>query len=145
MMFECGKDACWVPVSSPVVKSNGFSSKGTGLVDGPGTHLTKPGLNKVVKNLKLKIKPDVKDITRPFLNSRPMRGNSRNSHEQSSSQRPNRNIRGVRFNNNGCVLCNERGHNAAECRHKHWGPVICNTCGAPGHKSKHHEHQYTSY
>jgi hypothetical protein len=106
------------------------------LVGGTGPHLTKAGINKVVKNLKLKTRPGVKDTTKPFQNI--SKQNYRNQQER-SAQRPNRNIQGVRFYNNGCVLCNERGHNAAECRHQYRGPVICNTCGIPGHKSKHHD------
>lgn len=108
------------------------------LVGGVGPYLTKAGLNKVAKNFKLKLKENITDVTRSF-NGR----NERNvPHHRRDDQSVRRNVQGVRFNKNGCVLCNEEGHNASTCFHKTRGPVICRTCNIPGHKSKHHVFSY---
>ena len=37
-----------------------------------------------------------------------------------------------------CFNCYEANHTVGTCRHER--PIICNTCGDPGHKSKHHTH-----
>ena len=36
-----------------------------------------------------------------------------------------------------CYNCFERNHTSRSCRHEH--PIICNSCGQEGHKSKHHD------
>ena len=35
-----------------------------------------------------------------------------------------------------CYNCYEKNHTVRTCRHEE--PIVCNTCGAEGHKSKHH-------
>ena len=39
---------------------------------------------------------------------------------------------------NRCFNCYETNHTAKTCRHE--GPLICNDCGAEGHKAKHHSY-----
>ena len=39
-------------------------------------------------------------------------------------------------NETRCYRCYEKNHTMRNCRHEQ--PIICNTCGAEGHKSKHH-------
>ena len=104
------------------------------LLNSRGPYLTKSGLNKVARNLKLNIKKDVNDISIAHHNR--AKSNTFRSEGGNRNSRPS--VPGVRMNNRGCVLCNEGGHNAANCRHREWGPVVCRACHLPGHKAKHH-------
>ena len=107
------------------------------LVGGRGPHLTKSGLNRIAKNLKLQIKEGISDVSKTM--------NTYGNVSQRDGRRPNQPpqrrplLPDVRYNHRGCVLCNEGGHNASSCRHRHMGPVICRTCQIPGHKAKHHQ------
>lgn len=101
-----------------------------------GPHLSKAGLNRVVKSLNLKIKNGVTDVMKPYSPRSPTSGGM--ARNRQNLQNEKRDLRGVRFNHNGCVLCNEGGHNAVDCFHRNRGPVICRSCGIAGHKAKHH-------
>ena len=105
------------------------------LAAGIGPHLSKAGLNKVARNLHLRIKPGITDVMRSYPNRNQANQRSMN---QRFSNATKREVPGVRYNRNGCVLCNEPGHNAADCFHNNRGPVICRTCKETGHKAKHH-------
>ena len=121
-----------------------------------GPHLTKSGINKVAKSLKLRIKQNVSDVTRshPGLKStRIQRPNDkspsntrrytpakRQTRYDSYQQRQNENRKHsndeVSYSSQACYYCNEDGHSMDTCRHN--GPVICHLCGKQGHKQKHH-------
>ncbi len=117
-------------------------------------YLTKTGLNKVAKNLKLAMKSGNTDVTRsyPARKSTPdfhqSDGNRTSYHDHKPSHEKRGTAKGdappkdwypnVVFNRDGCVLCNEGGHSSSECHHQHTGPVFCHHCQAPGHKAKHH-------
>lgn len=89
-----------------------------------GPYLTRAGVNCVAKNMKLHKKADIQDVTKsPLYNKH---GNLQQEQNKSN----------ILINQKGCRYCNEPGHNTATCRHN--GPVLCNTCKARGHKSKHH-------
>ena len=113
------------------------------LAGGTGPFLTKSGINRVAKNLKLRLKEGVTDVTAGQQDRSKRDGFSNGTDPRrkqhiapQNSQRPS--VPGVRVNYRGCVLCNEGGHNAASCHHRTYGPVICRTCHLPGHKAKHH-------
>jgi hypothetical protein len=133
------------------------------LAMGKGPHLSKAGVNNLVRNLKLRTKQDITDFTRSHhqrnavqknavhqqKNSVPQKRSSqqeRSSQYQRSSrnQSPRKCSSGeqvtshddVVFNRNACYFCNIPGHRADDCRHK--GPVTCHACGEQGHKRKHH-------
>ena len=140
----------------------------TVLTQGKGPHLTKTGLNKVAKNLKLKVKTGVNDVTKSY---QPRNSTSDGSHMSGKSRQGQPHGKGphhwgykpdqqgsangavksgssqtqaskwnpdVIYNRDGCVLCNEGGHSSSECCHRYRGTIICNRCQAPGHKAKHH-------
>ena len=135
------------------------------LTQGKGPHLTKAGLNKVAKNLKLKVKTGVIDITKTYQprNSTPDESHmsrqgkqngkgpqhwgykqDQRSSAEGATQSGSSKIQDMKwnpdviYNRDGCVLCNEGGHSSSECRHRYRGTVVCNLCQAPGHKAKHH-------
>jgi hypothetical protein len=95
-----------------------------------GPHLTRPGVNRIAKNLKVSVRPGESDITRSTY--RPNHSGDR--HTRIDYQ--NRGSEDIQINRDGCRRCNERGHNEEQCRH--FRPVKCNTCHLRGHKSKHH-------
>ena len=101
-----------------------------------GPHLTRPGVNRLVRNLNIRTRAGILDVTRPHVR------HNYGTNSSSKSDRPNRNTISstsaddVVINHDGCKRCNERGHNVERCRHFH--PVKCNTCHMRGHKSKHH-------
>ncbi len=135
------------------------------LSQGKGPHLTKAGLNKVAKNIRLKVKTGVTDVTKSYQprNSTPQvshisgQGQHLGKGPQHWGYKSDQRISAngatrsgsmktpkvkwnpdVICNRDGCVLCNEGGHSSSECHHRYRGTVICNLCQAPGHKAKHH-------
>ena len=100
----------------------GDGSVNDGYIWKNGPHLTRPGVNCLVQNLKINVRQGVTDVTRQTREYR---------HFPSSAKTNN-----IHVNHDGCRHCNERGHNMDTCRHSR--PVICNTCKMRGHKSKHH-------
>ena len=141
--------------------SDGSANDGY-LEGGKGPHLTTAGINRLAKNLKLKKKNNVADISKASSTKKgkkppkPPRGNPREgatTHPNDLRHRiPNRDSPHVHnndhdhqwdgyespvmYNRDGCYYCNEGGHSTRECRHKQ--PVQCHTCGGLGHKAKHH-------
>ncbi len=134
----------------------GDSSTNDGyLTQGKGPHLTKTGLNKVAKNLKLAMKSGITDVTRSYPakksipdfhqsdgNRKSYYDNHKPSHEKRGTANrdapPKDWYPNVVFNRDGSVLCNDGGHSSSECHHQHTGPFFCHHCQAPGHKAKHH-------
>jgi hypothetical protein len=127
------------------------------LVDGKGPHLTKAGVNKLARNLRLEIKDTSKDVTKApgkhpnnkshqntagkygagySRSSQSSVGTVSTSSNQTGAQTQGRASDKVWFNNGRCVYCNEPGHNSSTCRHQ--GAVTCHSCGKKGHKAKHH-------
>ena len=115
----------------------------------PGdVHLNMQGTNKLAKNLGVRTKSGVTDIT--FQNKTPHAGKPRNTeggHKQERADtRNNSQSRGKRDsdddysrdNHNGsnaCYNCGEYNHNKQTCWHKE--PVTCHKCKRSGHKEKH--------
>ena len=93
-----------------------------------GPHLTRPGVNCLARNLKLKLRQGERDVTRTHQYT-----------QRSGADRPV-NDSNIRIHRDGCRNCNERGHNVSTCRHSR--PVICNVCKCRGHKAKHHRHPH---
>lgn len=134
------------------------------LVGGKGPLLTKSGVNKLARNLKLRIKQDVKDITKPqpsnsnknYRGKPHMTGKRRDATPNNQTRHrdrvtpmyrreENRNYQNeeVTYSSQACYYCNEEGHSMQRCRHK--GPVKCHLCGKEGHKQKHHNNEFESY
>ena len=132
-----------------------------GYLWGQGPHLTKPAVNKLVRNLKIKAKNHTGDVTRSRNegsrdsstyanvtrshdreNYEPRQRSFHHSHSDSQHRNRNRNTTtdDVVINRNGCRFCNEPGHNVDTCRHTR--PVVCNKCHGRGHKDKHHRNFY---
>ena len=154
------RDACEEQNNDFIDSTNIFTlSNGDvndGYLWGRGPHITKPATNKLIRNLKVRVKDGINDVTR----SKPSddRGTTtyaavvRNHDSHSHSDRQNRRVwdrsndrtqnrnqstdDDIMINRNGCRFCNEPGHNMNTCRHS--GPVTCRKCHARGHKDKHH-------
>jgi len=102
-----------------------------------GPHLTRPGVNCVVRNLGVQVREGESDVTR--LHQHLQRGSGdRNVHGNRYRRQHSDGPDNVRINRDGCRFCNERGHNVDSCRHSQ--PVKCNICSLRGHKAKHHVH-----
>ncbi len=121
------------------------------LEGGKGPHLTKQGVNKLVRNLRLNIKESESDVTRDSARhgySKPQYGGHGTKAPYGSEQmsfatrQPPTGSQqqckrcDVVYSSYGCVECNELGHNSSTCRHQ--SAVQCNKCGVKVHKSKHH-------
>jgi hypothetical protein len=136
------------------------------LVDGKGPHLTKSGVNKLVRNLKLNVRDNQGDVTKSKPGKRPQNqpqkrplppankpnatGSGSNHPQQPSNGAQHRRASATRqqqqqqksggdiwYHHGGCVYCNEPGHNSTTCRHE--AAVTCHKCGIQGHKEKHHQ------
>ncbi len=132
---------------------------------GKGPHLTKAGLNKVAKNLKLKVKISVTDVTKsnqprsstPEVSHMSGQGQHHGKGPQHWGYKSDQRISAhgatqsgsiktpevkwnpdVIYNRDGCVLCNEGGHSSSECHHTLQG--LCHLQPVPGSRSqsKHH-------
>ncbi len=130
------------------------------LVAGKGPHLTKSGVNKFIRNLRVKTKNPNGDVTKehrrqpqkkpPVGNGQPPGGSGAPRHpprdnHRARGGRPHQRFTpqferndNVAYHRDGCVYCNEPGHNGDMCKHRDQGGVMCYTCGQEGHKSKHH-------
>ena len=133
------------------------------LESGKGPLLSKAGVNKLVKNLKIQTKQAVSqgvvDVTKSIETRYPKQkqpeaarsyrnqhGQQNRRNQQRSPSRPLSSSNAQRgasmsqndvvFNRNACYYCNEPGHRADIC--KHGGTATCHGCGAKGHKHKHH-------
>ena len=98
-----------------------------------GPHLTRPGVNCVVRKLKMLIKPGITDVTKDRLG---VTHNSTSRPRSDLSRPRNDLLSDVIIHKDGCRQCNERGHNTDTCGHSR--PVMCNHCKRLGHKEKHH-------
>ncbi len=126
------------------------------LAGSKGPHLTKSGVNKLIRNLKVKVRNPEEDVTKvqrrhPQPNGQPTGGPGQTPPGSGKPKprprpgrgRPQRNPHqyqheDIAYHQDGCVYCNEPGHNSDICRHRDQGGVVCYTCGRGGHKSKHH-------
>ena len=119
---------------------------------GNGPQLSKAGTNKVTKNLKLRTRDGIVDVTKrsgqtsdsspvtsqkKFARSRRNHPETRKTNNHVSHSSP----QDVHYNRDACYFCNEPGHATDTCRHN--GPVSCHFCGAKGHKEKHHSRYYS--
>jgi hypothetical protein len=125
-----------------------------------GVHLNYKGTNKLAQNLCLKLKDgqtsvcvtrkrnlgpkrpfylrsgetyenDNFEYSHQFWKRAHQKANSSEKYETYSRSSDDAGVRNVR-----CYFCYETNHTKRTCRHEK--PVVCNTCGAEGHKSKHH-------
>ena len=100
-----------------------------------GPHLTRPGVNRLIQNLKIAVRPGETDVTRSNGQNRgtpptPARPITRDLRQNC------KNTDDVVIFQDGCRQCNERGHTIDTCHH--YEAVKCGTCRMRGHKSKHH-------
>lgn len=155
----CDEKECEFVDNTPSFSLGDGSINDGYLAMGKGPQLSKAGVNKLVKNLKLRTRPNVIDVTRsqnkkssPRQQNRSPDGHNLSSgrkwrSNQSAPNRPYSPSTGytkstesfdsdVKYNKNACYFCNEPGHRSSIC--KHGGPVSCHGCGEKGHKQKHH-------
>ena len=135
----------------------GNGNPNDGYLQEDGLHLSKCGTNRLAKNLQLRVKAKSKNnVCHPNHKSSPPKHNSPkpNSHDNNQSKpqqqaspewtevryKPRHRNRSAtkpnpdRSRDVRCWYCSERNHTKANCRHGQ--PVICNSCGYQGHKSK---------
>ncbi len=116
------------------------------LEGGKGPHLTKQGVNKLVRNLKLNIKDPESDVTKDLGKhgySKPQYGGHGTRAPYGSEQMPfatrqppirsqqQRKRTDILYYSYECVYCNEPRHNSSTCTHQ--SAVRCNKCGVNGH------------
>ncbi len=116
----CEDKECDFVDHTPIFTLGDGSTNDEYLTQGKVPHLTKTGLNKVAKNLKLAMKSGITDVTRSY----PARKytsdhDNKPSHEKRGTAKgdapPKDWYPNVVFNRDRCVLCNEGRHSSSEC------------------------------
>ena len=121
-----------------------------GYIQADGVHLTSKGVNRLARNIQLKMKPGVTNIVKSSASTRQLpSANENNGSEWKTVERKHKKQRGqstlysshLKYYSSpsqdryaSCWFCGETNHVSKNCRHGK--KIECHQCGSLGHKAK---------